>query len=325
MKNRILAFIALLCFCEASSQITISDSLELYYPFNYITGMNVPDESGKQNHGAAFSVTRIPDRFGESDKALYFNGANSMIYFAADSLMFDTYTYALWVMVDELPPMYDAGFIIDIGSYYGVDQYIAYTNSYSNYILDGVLTQGYNTDGSSSWIGQNDFLEFGVWSFITYTRSNDYIKQYINGEIIDSLNIEGLYPIYGDAPKGNIGCRNSQLQYFKGGIDDVRIYSYALSSETVYELYNETITDIVKNKESGWTIFPNPTNDFLKVQCSEELKPSAIHIMDLTGRTVLRSKYINGIDLRFLPKGVYVVHGLSNEETTIGYDKVIVQ
>ncbi|MAE07125.1 MAG: hypothetical protein CL661_00005 [Bacteroidetes bacterium] len=196
----------LILICNLSySQVSIFDSLQLYYPFNEIYSMYVPDESGNANRGIANNVLPTYDRFGHQDKALYFSG-NSYVNFEADQFKFDEYTYSCWVKIDDQPSFGTADFVIDIGSYNGVDQFIAYTNNYANNSLDGFHVMGYNKDGSASWLSQYGFIETDMWMFVVYTRDSSFMKLYLDAVVIDSVDVQGLSPNYGENVKGYVGC-----------------------------------------------------------------------------------------------------------------------
>lgn len=104
MKSSLLTISVLLLFNQIYCQISINDSLELYYPFNEIYTKYVPDESGNLNRGIAFDIEPVEDRFGTQDKALYFRG-DSYVRFEADSFNFLEYTYAAWVKLEDRSKM----------------------------------------------------------------------------------------------------------------------------------------------------------------------------------------------------------------------------
>ncbi len=323
MKKALASLYFLLLVVICISQNSTSDSLKLYYKFENIFGSMIFDESGNGNVGYRYNAYSYFDRFGRADHALRFNGNSSFVFFDANSLTFDEYSYCAWVSITETPSYGTAGFIIDLGSFYGVDQYIAYTNQYSLYTLDGALAQGYNTDESSSWISRNELFPMGVWKFIVYTRSNDFIKLYIDGELFDSLSINNVTPNYGDYPKGYIGCRNTMEQYFHGVIDDVRIYNIAISSDMVVKLYTEAIVDIGDNIYNEAVIYPNPSSDFINISMPIKLEYLKVEILNSWGvpvKSFINKTRINVMDLTV---GLYLLIITNMEDQSIRTYKVV--
>jgi len=285
-----------------------TESLILYYPFDDIESNKIPDESGNGINGYGIYVLSASDRFGRENSALQFNGHSSYIEFEGDSVAFPEYSYSLWIKVLEPPHFDSAGFIIDVGSHYGVDQFIAYTNSYSNYDLDGLLAQGYHNEGGYAWFSQFDFLEPDVWKFLVMTRSRNYFSFYIDGILVNSRNISNLTPSYGDAPLGRIGCGNTMRQYFNGYIDDVRIFNYAIDSATIDSLLNLSPTDL--DAQGEWLscrIFPNPTPDYLNVELPGNSNSCSIEIYDHLGKLIGYQKNKTLIDARNYAKSMYFI------------------
>jgi len=305
MKSSLLTISVLLLFNQIYCQISINDSLELYYPFNEIYTKYVPDESGNLNRGIAFDIEPVEDRFGTQDKALYFRG-DSYVRFEADSFNFLEYTYAAWVKLEDQPPFSTAYFVFNIGSDYAVDQHIAYTNNYSFYNLYGFMGQGYNTDGSASWISQNQQMEINSWNFVVYTRDSKISKLYVNGVLIDSTDVEGLLPIYGNSAKGIVGGRNNNDQHTKGYIDDVRVYSYAIDKHVVAELYLLDPSDIdTSSSYHGILVFPNPAVNKLHIDLPHNLSDYRILMYDSYGRFIAKFYNTNDLSVYHLKSGLY--------------------
>lgn len=306
MKHLTASLLLLVSFSSVLNCQT--ESLILYYPFDDIESIIIPDESGNGINGYGIYVLSASDRFGRENSALQFNGHSSYIEFEGDSVALPEYSYSAWIKVLE-PPYFDsAGFIIDVGSQYGVDQFIAYTNSYSNYDLDGLLAQGYHNEGGSAWFSQYDFLEPDVWKFLVMTRSRNYFSFYIDGILVNSKNISNLTPSYGDDPLGRIGCRNTMHQYFNGYIDDVRIFNYAIDSATIDSLLNLSITDLDAGGEMlSCRIFPNPTCDYLEVELPDNSTSCAINVFDHMGRLIVNQKNKTQVDARYYARGMYFI------------------
>jgi hypothetical protein len=96
------------------------------------------------------------------------------------------------------------------------------------------------------------------WYHIVGSYDSSSLRIYVNGELKNSVSCTGgiMYPVGQDA---RIGCQKLQdgtLRYFANGrIDELRLYNYALTSDTILAHYhNESPVPIVLIP-----IVPNPT------------------------------------------------------------------
>ena len=63
------------------------------------------------------------------------------------------------------------------------------------------------------------------------------------------------------------------------------------------------IEEIVKTPSIK--IFPNPASSLINIEVLENIEIHTIGIIDMMGRTVLRSSYSSSLDLSHLPSGAY--------------------
>ncbi|HMT53395.1 MAG TPA: T9SS type A sorting domain-containing protein, partial [Saprospiraceae bacterium] len=102
----------------------------------------------------------------------------------------------------------------------------------------------------------------------------------------------------------------TDAQYnFKGVIDDVRIYNFALSPNVVATLYNQGVSDLADAQQwDDIQILPNPANQFLTIKSTEFNQFSEIVIADLSGKNI-QSLYNwnieNPLDVSQLKSGIY--------------------
>lgn len=298
----------------------------LYYPFTEISSSFISDESGHGNHGFAINVVPADDRFGNADCALYFNGANSHIIFDGSVFQYEDYSYSLWVNMLEYPGFAEAGFILDIGSAYGVDQYIASVNAYSNYNIYGWLGQGYNTDGSSTWLFSNELPALNAWYFIVYCRSSSGAKLFVNAQCVAEQVLDDLYPIYGIDTKGRVGCRNNDQQFFRGFIDDVRIFNYVLSQTEIDSLFNITSGLIPKKSFIKPVFYPNPASQEITLKYHPGLSDNIhLEIYSLEGLVLFKGTKPERIDLSKLPNGLYILKWHDSANNAKGAAKVVIR
>ena len=103
---------------------------------------------------------------------------------------------------------------------------------------------------------------------------------------------------------------------FKGKIDDIRYYFYAMTELQMQALYSTSsgiFSDIVIEKQNY--IYPNPVQEIIKIQAIENLSGTiSLDVLDISGRlihtfssheilnesTVIRPSFIN--------KGLYIIN-----------------
>jgi PKD repeat protein len=149
---------------------------------------------------------------------------------------------------------------------------------------------GYAWDGNDlSWsISKENSLVADEWYHMVMTADGSIAKIYINGMLISSadinsnINIDTNSPLFiGAAPEGNCGIPHA---FFKGDIDEVRLYNRALSESEIKTLYQQGGN--VDN--TGWTLNPN-TGHYYKAldncgnweQCETAAKAVGAHLVVL--------------------------------------------
>lgn len=194
------------------------------------------DISGNGKHGSLSGAYWYSDHYGNNRSAIYFNGANSGLSVSADSLVYtQDITVTMWIK-----PTFEYN---DPGSSYLYDfgpngsRYLAYKNetvglvNYAGgqFIGDMPLT-------SPSWWKKGEWMHVAIVHQASVNRS--YI--YVDGQLVKSYTT----PFNQANPDSFfVGRRfepftGTDLESFKGGIDDVRIYNKALNTVEIGYLYN---------------------------------------------------------------------------------------
>ncbi|MFC1481593.1 FG-GAP-like repeat-containing protein [Candidatus Neomarinimicrobiota bacterium] len=225
--------------------------LVAFYPFNN----NANDESANSNDGIVNGSAITTDRFGNANSAYSFDGVNDYIDVTDhQSLESDRFTVSTWVNCDsELTN----GIVVD--KRLGTN-----TDYYSNYKLlvrpATSLTQiefGTGTAGiNASWAY---VPAAAVWHLLSGTYDGSEIKLYVDTTLSASFNTNQTP--YTPTDNLTIGRSNGATleRYFKGFIDDIRIYNRALTAAEITTLY----------EEGGWNpasvISTTPTQNALNV------------------------------------------------------------
>jgi hypothetical protein len=217
----------------ASAEIP-ADGLVAYYPFDG----NADDKSGYGNHGIIHGPVLTADRFDRQDQAFYFNGQGDFIEIPdAGVLNPAQLSISVWAMIDPAASSDDIDIVSKDGEIYE-RQYLL-TRSVKGHFRAHVG----KADGGFCWYDGTLFPAAQRWYHLVQTWDGKTLKLYVDGvaetATFSSVDRTGAtvssqpLRIGGGAPPGQ-----KQL-WFKGAIDDIRIYDRALVPTEVRALYDE--------------------------------------------------------------------------------------
>ena len=205
---------------SASAQSWLTNGLVAYYPFNG----NASDASGNGNDGTNYSVTFGGDRFYQTHSSASFNGG-AYIQTPVDS-NFPQVTLSAWFSTTNLN---QTQAIIDS------DASELTNGHYGKSILLGIQTNEIDIEYNEGWYVSPWKLNDYGWHHVCAIYTSGMVRLYMDGVFIGSQSfIQG--PLSGATFR--LGMHPINAAWFKGAIDDVRIYNRALSSNEVAQLYN---------------------------------------------------------------------------------------
>ena len=209
--------------------------LEAYYSFDG----NAEDESENERNGVVSNALLAADRNGLPQSAYSFNGSNS--YISLGFHLENGYPFALsaWIKTDMTTGK---------GSILAVDEgvYVGNHTKFIYQILDGKLSADLREDSSSSGsrIEHTSAVSVadGTWHHVLSTFDGLSSKLYVNGKLsgehtnysFDTLQTSLDYVV------GAKDDKHVLVNWFKGELDDIRLYSRVLASNEVARLYLET-------------------------------------------------------------------------------------
>jgi hypothetical protein len=224
---------------NSSTKPTTGSSMGLvgYWKFDEGTGTVANDSSGNGNKGTISGCTWVE---GKVKSALEFNGTNAYVNCGngASLNLTDNMTISAWVKVPELLPQNGLGPIIGKKHLGGTT--FGYWLTASEY---GIITLSVS-NGTVSDSGQSSAkLAANVWQMVTATFSSGKIDYYYNGVLFDSDNISAaITSISSGSENLAIGASSAMdaggPYFFKGIIDEVKLYNRALSADEIKADYD---------------------------------------------------------------------------------------
>ncbi|GEM_PF-1074278 len=201
-----------------------------HYPFDG----NANNAIGNGYNGTVNGATLTTDRFGNANSAYQFNGNGNYISASADNLPTTIRTVALWFnpvsFVSKPIILGYGGGSCGTSFYFGGNQNSYHVSSHCNV---NSLVQSYSQSPLNSW------------HHLAVTTDNQGTVMYLDGYIIGSNNIfisntfvQGKQIAIGVdvSASGYAPYIDSNVGYFNGKIDDVRIYDNAISPQEIAQL-----------------------------------------------------------------------------------------
>jgi hypothetical protein len=278
-----------------------------FYSFNG----NANDESGFGNHGIVYGAILTEDRFGNANSAYYLDGENDWISIPnCDLLNFqEEITVSFWIMVNQF--FQREQYPISHGNWENRWK-VSITNEKIRWTVK--TTSGIKNLDSQTSINLNEFYHVVViydgHNFQVYVNGNLDASSIWSGSILQTtldLSIGQHLP-------------NMSGYNFKGVIDDVRIYDYALTTNEIENLYYED-TEIIsysyENLPDKFFLYQNCPNPFNPTTTIRYELPEAsnvkLQVFDLTGRLVETlvdenqpaGEYLIGWNAQNVSSGIY--------------------
>ncbi len=248
MKNHALkssglaVFVRLLLCASQGTSADLNDGLAAYYPFD--GNVNANDVSINYNHCTVHGATLTQDRLGNADSAYHFDGTAYLecktpvgLPVGSQPRTMSAWIYREGTSVNQCICHY--GRVAD-GQMFGL---ILSKNAPNRLYFWGYGWPGPDLSSSAT-------VALNIWTFVAVTYDGDQIRLYVDGQEDNShvtslntvLNQDGL----------RIGFRADYPSYWMGVIDDVRIYTRALSSSEIMELYHHvSFASIASPTRSG--------------------------------------------------------------------------
>jgi Concanavalin A-like lectin/glucanases superfamily len=190
------------------------------WSFDEAAGKTVADASGNANTGTVSGASRVTGRYG---KALSFDGVNDMVT-VADAASLDltkAMTVEAWVKPSALGSMWRSVVVKEQASHLSYALYAGNGSSRSSGHV--------NTGGDNAVAGPT--LTLNRWTHLATTWNGSTLSVWVDGKQVASKALTGTAAVSSRALR--FGGNTIWNEWFKGQMDDVRIYNRALGATEI--------------------------------------------------------------------------------------------
>lgn len=220
---------------------SLSDGLVAYYPFNG----NANDETANDLNGIVNGAELTTDKDGHAEAAYAFDGTDDNIRVPHNNLLNldGDHTISLWANISSGQEPHNG--INDIlrkwnGDAQGYPFSISYLNPLADDLFeDRILHSRY--DGQvcdNSVASHSPLITNDTFVHIVLVKDDNKIRTYLNNVLTEEVEDPTTCSTANDADM-TIGSRGNQVRFFKGTIDDIRIYDRALTEDEIGNLNGE--------------------------------------------------------------------------------------
>lgn len=277
-------------------------NLIAYYP---LAG-NGNDLSGNELNGNLVGGVSNSGFDGMPSEAHFFNGTTHYMEVPSTSKLnlTEAITISLWLNPDNLPDR--ESFLISHGSW---------QNRWKASIIpEKKIRWTVNTSSGISDLDSETLLTTDTFRQVSMTYDGQYMILYLDGELEAFSEMEGQLRTTGIPLLLAQSLPGEQAYNFRGTLDEVKIFDYAITPEAAKLLYEigevSGVYDAPLEKQSFFDIYPNPVEDKVEVIAHESEQVYLLTIYNTVGELVLSQK-IKGnksLSLSRIPRGVYFLN-----------------
>jgi len=303
-------------FVTAEIRILVRDfsniepgNLIAYYPFSG----NAQDESGNGLHGMVVGAKLTSDLTGEPFSAYFFDGINDHIRVPNEELLNFSrgITVSCWMLAEALPDK--ETFIISHGSWHNRWKISITPDRKVRWTLKNSVGQIRDLDSEST-------LEEDIFYHVTVTYDGEFFLLFLDGVLESATTMTGeINPSPVDLEIAQM-LPDNQAYNFRGIIDEVMLYDFALHPDTIFSLSGNMTTGTGNLAFPGRglkvNLFPNPLSQHLTFEI-ETLNHNSktgrldISLIDQRGAELMRWKFEltnrKQLDLSVLDPGIYFI------------------
>ena len=220
----------------------------------------VCDYSGNGNNGTVSGATYNSSGGYDNKGAYYFDGSNDIIKvvpMSGSNIPTDDFTYMAWINMESNT---------DESIFMASNGHASAENELGFYVSSSKL--GLNMNDVSDVVTGATTLNTGQWYHVALTRNSGAVKVYVDG-VVDGTGTQSSTLNFGTCSLYfgvdiDSGCASSKGNYFKGYIDEVKIYNRSLSTEQISAIYSNN-TNLIVSQETmqgdSWQTCATPNNN----------------------------------------------------------------
>ncbi|MFA4826651.1 MAG: LamG-like jellyroll fold domain-containing protein [Candidatus Shapirobacteria bacterium] len=167
---------------------------------------------------------------GKTNASLNFDGTDDYIQIAQPNIQTTPNLFTITGFIK--PANHDSFFITPASN--GIDQYLTYNGASQRIGVN--IAEATDTNVRARY-SQSNSVPVNTWTHFAVSINDKNIKIYINGklnsEYNEAINIAGWSSVW------RIGQRGNSTYWYKGQIDDVQIFNYALTAAQAKTVYND--------------------------------------------------------------------------------------
>ena len=181
-----------------------------------------PLDGGALEQSGGFSGTLngtdvTVDRSGKKGKALFFNGQSDNIQVDGSGILLNEHlSVSAWVKPHDLQSSYHT--VVGLREAFNL-KLQKYGQGY--YLAVHIKTNGWSSGQGST------LIDMDRWYHIAATYDGEKVRLYVDGQDDGSFDASGALDMNGDL---KLGSRSIDSEFFRGAIDDVRIFSRNLDA-----------------------------------------------------------------------------------------------
>lgn len=200
----------------------------------YLFRGNADDTSGRDRHGVVHGATLTTDRFGAPENAYRFDGVDDEIVVSPPPVLgLDAMSVSVWARFEqrELEGWSSCIIAQDDGKDDDQSRRVFQLSARDNHIVWHRMTCARDPECKRR-------IRFGEWCHLAATCADGHHTLYLDGVRHDS--VDAGFRTHAEQPL-HIGRKGTAERYFyfRGAIDDVRLYDRALAGDEVLELFRE--------------------------------------------------------------------------------------
>jgi len=213
----------------ANSQFVTSSNLALYLKFDENSGTTANDASANANNGTITAAAWVSPA--KSGAALSFNGTSSYVNIphSLSLNLSSAITIAAWIK-PTLAADGNARYIVYKDDLWGIAKN-----------ADGTIYAYTNISGVEQLLSTTIIPPDGNWTQITYTFDGNTMKLYTNGQLQAQSAHTGAITTSTNSVR--VGMHNNKW-YWNGSVDEVKIYTRALTANEISADYNSQTNDV---------------------------------------------------------------------------------